>query len=139
MPVCFGTRLGVSLAAPKGVSKRMGIKMAGYLSFENLTLSCPFVLVPVFFCKLGASNQICTHVHETPQKTKRNMHKLAPPEGATFLLHFSKCFRPLLQSVKSILLPLRVATPSRTPRQAPLEDGSSSQFGFGSCVTLTNL
>ena len=33
VPVYFGTRLGVSLAAPKGVSKRMGIKMASRLSF----------------------------------------------------------------------------------------------------------
>ena len=48
VPVCFGTRLGVSLAAPKGVSKRMGIKMASFLSFENLTFRYPFVLVPVW-------------------------------------------------------------------------------------------
>ena len=37
VPVYFGTRLGVSLAAPKGVSKWMGIKMASsFWSFENL-------------------------------------------------------------------------------------------------------
>ena len=34
--VRFGARLCVSLAAPK-VSKRMGIKMASFLSFETLT------------------------------------------------------------------------------------------------------
>ena len=32
VPVCFGTRLGFSLAAPKLVSKRMGIKMASFFS-----------------------------------------------------------------------------------------------------------
>ena len=35
VPVCFGTRLGVSFAAPKGVSKRMGFKKASFLSFEK--------------------------------------------------------------------------------------------------------
>ena len=35
VPVRFGTRLGVSLAAPKGVSKRMGLKMPSFLSYEN--------------------------------------------------------------------------------------------------------
>ena len=28
--ICFGTRLGVSQAAPKGVSKRMGLKLASF-------------------------------------------------------------------------------------------------------------
>ena len=48
VPVCFGTSLGVSLAAPKGVSRRMCIKMASFLSFENLTFWYPFVLVPIW-------------------------------------------------------------------------------------------
>ena len=37
VPVDFGTRLGVSLAAPKGVSQRMAFKMASLL-FELLIL-----------------------------------------------------------------------------------------------------
>ena len=48
VPVCFSTRLGVSLAAPKGVSKWMGIKMASFLSCEKVAFGCPFVLVPVW-------------------------------------------------------------------------------------------
>ena len=43
VPVYFGTRLGVSLAAPKGVSKRMVIKMASLLSFDTLIFWFPFV------------------------------------------------------------------------------------------------
>ena len=31
VPTCIGTRLGVSLAAPKGVPKRIGIKVPGDL------------------------------------------------------------------------------------------------------------
>ena len=34
-PVCFGTCLGGSLAAPRGVSKQMGFKVTSFLSFEN--------------------------------------------------------------------------------------------------------
>ena len=45
----FGARLGVSWAAPKGVSKRMGIKLASFLSLEKLTFWCPFVLASVCF------------------------------------------------------------------------------------------
>ena len=49
----FGTRLGVSLAAPKGISKWMDIKMASFLSFEILTLWYPLVFgtrLPLFAC-----------------------------------------------------------------------------------------
>ena len=35
VPVCFGTRLGVSLAVPKGISKQMGFEMASSLSFSR--------------------------------------------------------------------------------------------------------
>ena len=48
VPVCFGTRLGASLAAPRGVSQRKGIKVASVSGFENLTFWYPFVLVPVW-------------------------------------------------------------------------------------------
>ena len=47
VPVCFGTRLVVSLAAPKRVSKRMGFKMASLLRFEKLAFWYQFILVPV--------------------------------------------------------------------------------------------
>ena len=47
--VCFGTRLGVSLAAPKGVSKRIVFKMASSLNFEKLASLYLFVVVPVWF------------------------------------------------------------------------------------------
>ena len=53
-----GTRLGVSLAAPKGVSQRMGY------SFENLTFWYPFVLVPVWV---------------SPRSTAREL--IWPPQG----------------------------------------------------------
>ena len=43
------------------------------------------------------------------------------PEGVTTLLHFCMCSRPLIQSVKSTFLTLRVTTPSGAPRQAPLD------------------
>ena len=45
--LCFGTRLDVSLAAPKGVSKRMGFKMASFPNFERWAFGYPFVLVLV--------------------------------------------------------------------------------------------
>ena len=50
----FGTRLFwyrfgcPSLAAPKGVSKRMVSKMSRFLNFEKLSFWYPFVLVPVW-------------------------------------------------------------------------------------------
>ena len=40
VPVRFGTRLGVSLAAPKAVSKRMGLKMATFENLVRLTTFC---------------------------------------------------------------------------------------------------
>ena len=56
VPVCFGTRLGVSLAALKGVSNWMDFKMA-----SSLNLKKNGVLLPVCFGpRLGSSN---LHVH----------------------------------------------------------------------------
>ena len=48
VPVCFGLRLVVSLAAHAGVSEWMGLKMASLLGFEELACWYPFVLVLVW-------------------------------------------------------------------------------------------
>ena len=69
VPVCFGPRLGVSLAVPKGVWKRMGIKMASF--FEKLTFWCPLVLVPRYFgTRLGASKYFVSFSFRTQYHAK---------------------------------------------------------------------
>ena len=50
------------------------------------------------------------------------------PEGATTLLHFSKCSRPFVQSINSTLAHLKSCNPVGTPRQAPLDTGSVVLF-----------
>ena len=55
--VCFEICLGVALAAPKGVSKRMGFKMASFLIFEKCSLSYPFVLIPVWIPPISGRNK----------------------------------------------------------------------------------
>ena len=51
-----------------------------------------------------------------------------PRAAATTSLHFSKCTRPCIQSVKALCLILRVATPSGAPRQAPLDGVTETLF-----------
>ena len=70
VPFRFGTRLGVSLAAPKRVSKWMGFKMASFLNLEKLAFWCPFVLVLVWAPpqRLQKTSQVSLYGHLLPYK-----------------------------------------------------------------------
>ena len=101
VPVCFRTRLGVSLAAPKGTSKRMGFDMASCLSFEKLSFWCPFVFIPVWVPPRCCSDLFWTRVWCMPGLGTKNKSALFQ----TF---------PLLSAV------LRVWGWLQNPRQTPV-------------------